>query len=78
MEATMPRYTFQFHTGSIKSEASFDANGNLVRLCFNSILVRLKGVAFAMWYRQLLKQFQFHTGSIKSAIATLGMCLLTT
>ena len=64
------RYSFQFHTGSIKSPLR-ERVKMLNALCFNSILVRLKAHYSAIKILDL-SGFQFHTGSIKRTASTFG------
>ena len=54
---------FQFHTGSIKRVLEM-TDTREVNVCFNSILVRLKGYG-ACGRATSRRWFQFHTGSIK-------------
>ena len=57
---------FRFHTGSIKSIFTYKDSAH--RVCFDSILVRLKA-AFEKTVMPLQDTFRFHTGSIKRKIA---------
>ena len=62
---------FRFHTGSIKSNNVTCDNAR--RICFDSILVRLKVDPPRFRYCGLY-QFRFHTGSIKSFIPRKSLC----
>ena len=54
---------FQFHSGSIKSVTGDGFTGARF-VCFNSIVVRLKGMKKS-GARGAVRPFQFHSGSIK-------------
>ena len=60
---TEDKFTFQFHTGSIKSPGGRVIESS--QAGFNSILVRLKDTEVESG-EPFTHKFQFHTGSIKS------------
>ena len=57
---------FRFHTGSIKSHIPIAFESLCTKLCFDSILVRLKVFPSNTTWRWSIDMFRFHTGSIKS------------